>query len=219
MDFLRILEGQPLRRQVIAATCALLVPFAAIELWSESRTRLERAEEAQAQAASVATTAASYLNQYLNGLDSMASALIRHPAVIGLDRAQSERLFREVLSHQPLLLNVVLTDKSGRLQASGIPTADYGMTMTYTGQVASLEKPIISPLLTGEVSKKPTIMLAHGVRDDSGAGVGGLGLSINLTQLQTLFNAIPLPDGSVITLTDAQSRVLARSRDAERFIG
>ena len=216
---MRILEGQPLRRQVIAATCALLVPFAAIELWSEGRTRLERAEEAQAQAASVATTAASYLNQYLNGLDSMASALVRHPAVIGLDRRQSERLFGEVLRNQPLLLNVVLTDKSGRLQASGLATADYGVTMTYTGQVASLEKPLVSPLLTGELSKKPTIMLAHPVRDDGGAGVGGLGLSINLTQLQTLFTAIPLPDGSVITLTDAQSRVLARSRDAERFIG
>jgi two-component system NtrC family sensor kinase len=216
---LRILAGQPLRRQVIGATCALLIPFAAVELWSESRTRLERAEEAQAQAGSVAATAASYLNQYLNGLDSMASALVRHPAVIGLDRAQSDRLFAEVLRHQPLLLNVVLTDASGRLQGSGLPTVDRGMKMTYPGQVATLDAPIISPLVTGELSKKPTVVLAYPVRADNGAGVGGLGLSINLTELQTLFKAIPLPDGSVITLTDAQSRVLARSLDAEQFIG
>jgi C4-dicarboxylate-specific signal transduction histidine kinase len=216
---LQILAGQPLRRQVIAATCALLIPFAAIELWSESRTRQERAEEAQAQAASVAATAASYLNQYLNGLDSMASALVRHPAVMGLDQAQSDRLFAEVLKHQPLLLNVVLTDSSGHLRGSGLPATDRSVTMTYPAQVAKLDAPIVSPLVVGELSKKPTIVLAYPVHDANGVGVGGLGLSINLTELQTLFTAIPLPDGSVITLTDAKSRVLARSRDAEKFIG
>ncbi len=195
------------------------MPFAAIELWSEGRTRLERAEEAQAQAASVATTAASSLNQYLNGLDSMASALVRHPAVIGLDRAQSDRLFTEVLSHQPLLLNVALTDLGGRLQGSGLSTPDSMLKMDYPRDVVAFGKPVISQLTRGQVSGKPTVVLAYPVRGASGAVVGVLGLGINLMQLQTLFNAIPLPDGSVITLTDAKSRVLARSRDAEQFIG
>src|SRR5262245_431170 len=218
-NFLQILAGQPLRRQVIAATCVLLIPFAAIELWSENRTRQERAEEAQAQAATVAATAASYLNQYLNGLDSMASAVVRHPAVMGLDEPQSNRLFAEVLKHQPLLLNVVLTDPNGRLRGSGLPATVHQVTMTYPAQVAKTDAPMVSPLVTGELSKKPTVVLAYPVHDAVGAAVGGLGLSINLTELQTLFTAIPLPEGSVITLTDEKSRVLARSRDAEKFIG
>jgi len=216
---LRILEAQPLRRQVIAATCALLIPFAAIELWSESRTRAERADEAQAQAGSVATTAASHLNQYLNGLDSMAAALVRHPAVMARDRKQCDRLFSEALSHQPLLLNVALTDLEGRLQGSGLPTADPMMTMGYPTQVLTLGKPMISELTIGQVSKRPTVVLVYPVRDGDGTIVGALGLGINLTQLQTLFEATPLPAGSVITLTDAKSRVLARSRDAELYIG
>jgi C4-dicarboxylate-specific signal transduction histidine kinase len=37
--------------------------------------------------------------------------------------------------------------------------------------------------------------------------------------LQAVFSSISLPDQSVITLTDSASRVLVRSRDAERFIG
>ena len=203
----------------MAATCALLVPFAAFELWSENRTRAERADEAQAQAASVAATAASHLNQYLNGLDSMASALVRHPGVIALDRAQCDRLFGEVLSHQPLLLNVVLSDAAGRLQGSGLRTNDAVQTMGDPSEVVTLGKPIISQLMMGQVSKKPTVVLAYPVRDASDAVIGVLGLGLNLSQLQTLFVAIPLPAGSVITLTDAKSRVLARSRDAERFIG
>jgi C4-dicarboxylate-specific signal transduction histidine kinase len=216
---LRLLAGQPLRRQVIGATCALLIPFAAIELWSESRTRLERAQEVQAQAGSVATTAASYLNQYLNGLDSMASALLQHPAVMGFDRAPSDVLFAEVLSHHPLLLNIALVDRQGGLKGSGLPTTDRMLTMPFPTEVLRDGKPTISQLMNGQVSGKPTIALAYPVKDAAGTVGGILGLGINLTQLQTLFTAIPLPDGSVITLTDAKSRVLARSLDAEQFIG
>jgi two-component system, NtrC family, sensor kinase len=37
--------------------------------------------------------------------------------------------------------------------------------------------------------------------------------------LQTLFASVPLPAGSVVTLTDGESRVISRSHDAERYIG
>ncbi len=62
-------------------------------------------------------------------------------------------------------------------------------------------------------------MIAYPVRSAGCTIVGVLALGLNLTRLQTLFSDIPLPDGSVVTLTDAKSRVLARSHDAERYIG
>ena len=85
------------------ATCGLLIPFALAAIWSANRTRVEREEEVEQQAESVAHTSAAYLNEYLNGLDSMASALTRHPAVMTLDRESSDRLFADVLRSQPLL--------------------------------------------------------------------------------------------------------------------
>ena len=91
------------------ATCGLLIPFALAAIWSANRTRIEREEEVEQQAESVAHTSAAYLDEYLNGLDSMASALARHPAVMTLDRANSDRLFAGVLRGQPLLLNIRLT--------------------------------------------------------------------------------------------------------------
>ena len=75
----------------------------------------------------------------------------------------------------------------------------------------------MSELLTGAVSDKPTVVLGYPVRNASGAITGVLALGLNLERLETLFRGVPLPDGSVVTLTDAQSRVLARSRDAERL--
>ena len=57
------------------------------------------------------------------------------------------------------------------------------------------------------------------MRGADGPAVRVLDFGIDLSRLQTMFAGIPLPEGSVITLTDRRGLVLARSRDAERFIG
>lgn len=42
---------------------------------------------------------------------------------------------------------------------------------------------------------------------------------LDVTAVQTIIGDIPLPPGAVITITDQQSRVLARSIDAEQYVG
>ena len=204
------------------ATCGLLIPFALAAIWSANRTRVEREEEVEQQAESVAHTSAAYLDEFLNGLDSMASALTRHPAVMSLDRTTSDRLFADVLRGQPLLLNIVLADRNAALKGTGLPVrAELGpVTLPYVQAVLSSGNPVISELTTGQVSGRPTVVLAYPVRQEGHSDVVGvLALGINLGEMQTLFRDIPLPEGSVVTLTDEKSRVLARSRDADLYIG
>jgi C4-dicarboxylate-specific signal transduction histidine kinase len=218
----RILKGQPIRRQVVGITGALLVPFVIAAAWTAKLTRIEHVDELREQAGSVAVTAGAYLDQFLNGLDSMASTLARHPAVMKGDREESDRLFRAVLHDQPLLLNILLTDTDGIITGSGVPVAAGVNTVTamnHVKYVASTGKPVVSELLTGVVSRKPMVVLAYPVRDTAGSIGGVLALALNLERLETLFRGVPLPEGSVVTLTDAQSRVLARSRDAGLYIG
>ena len=81
-------------------------------------------------------------------------------------------------------------------------------------------KPIVTELTNGVVTGKPTVILAYPVRREGSDAVAGvLGIGLDLAKLQTLFSDIPLPENSVVTMTDARGRVLARSRDAERYIG
>jgi len=127
-----------------------------------------------------------------------------------------------VLRDHPLLVNILLTDSEGTIKGSGVPVGaglDKLATMDQVRQVVSSGKPVVSELLTGVVSRKPMVVLAYPVRDRAGSVGGMLALAINLERLETLFRGIPLPEGSVVTLTDAQSRVLARSRDAGVYIG
>ncbi len=208
---------------MLAATVAVLLPVALAATWSARRTRLERDVEVVEQAGSVAATAGAYLNQYLNGLDSLASALTRHPGVIALDPAQCQPLFAGVLRGQPLILNILVTDTAGRIRGSALAARSGDevspLALGYVMAVVKSGKPAVSELMTGRVSGKPTVVLAYPVRNTTDAIVGVLAFGLNVASLQTLFNDVPLPEGSVVTLFDASGRVLARSRDAERYIG
>ncbi len=207
---------------MLTVTCAILVPFIVAAAWSANLTRIEHADELTEQAGAVAATAGAYLNTYLTGLDSMASALARHPGVMALDKAQADPLFAAVLRDQPLILNIVVTDTVGAFKGTAVPTTAARvspMAMPYISQVVATGKPAVSELMQGQISGQPTVVLSYPVRDGEGRLVGVLGLGLNVTRVQTLFSDIPLPDGSVVTLSDGAGRVLARSREAELYIG
>jgi len=219
----KLLRTQPIRRQIVALTCLLFIPFGLLVAWSAARTRVERQAELQEQASAVAATAAAYLTQFLSAFDSMAAVLARHPAVVSLDRARCDELFPPILRQQPLLLNIVLSDTKGVVRGSGLHAAaglaPSVVEMPYVQDVVSSAAPVVGELTTGPASGKPTVVLAYPVFDEHGTVIGTLGLGVNLARLESVFGSIPLPEGSVITVTDYASRVLARSREPERYIG
>jgi len=219
----RFLRSLSLRRQILSLTILLLVPFVIAGFWLWNRTSDEQDQQLRDEAGSVAATAGAYLTQYLSGIDSLASALVLHPAVVSLQRDEAGRLFSEVLKHQPLLLNIVCTDRTGVIRGTGIEartTIGGTITLPYIADVVASGKPVVSELLIGAVTGKPTIIMGYPIVDGPTL-VGVLGIGLDVAHLQSLFNGVPLPGGtgSVITLTDAKSRVLARSRDADRYIG
>jgi C4-dicarboxylate-specific signal transduction histidine kinase len=216
------LRERPIRQQVAVATLSLLVPLLLAAAWSANVTRREREAEVLEQSASIAATAGAYLNQYLTGVDSMASALVRHQSVVALDGPACDRLFAEVLRAQPLVLNIALSDAQGNLRGTALPLRDAPervLSSRTVDDVFATGHPVVSELTTGVVSRRPTIILAYPVRGANEAVTGVLGIGVNLTELQTLFRDIPLPENSVVTMTDEKGRVLARSLEAERYVG
>jgi signal transduction histidine kinase len=225
---LRILSTQSIQRQVLVSTGVLLLLIALGAAWSVNRTRLERRAEVYAEAASIAATSVAYFDWYLRGVDAMASVLVRHPSVVAPNTAPCDRLFADVLRDRPLMLNVVLRAPDGTLRCSGLqaPDISLGAMDQHVEQVVSSGRPVVSGLTIDPTTHKPTVVMAYPVEggspqhaDSRPPVVGVIDFEINLPGLQTLFAGIPLPDGSVITLTDRRGLVLARSRDADRFIG
>ena len=69
--------------------------------------------------------------------------------------------------HRPLLLNILLTDQTGSVRGSGLPVSpELGPTVSlpYVHDVITNGNALISELTTGQMSGKPTVVLAYPVR-------------------------------------------------------
>ena len=218
---MRFLKRTTIRQQFVAAIAAMLAPLLAAVIWSGNRTRLERQAEVRQYAVSVATASAAHLDHYFRGLDAAAAVVVHHPGVMTLDRTCCDGLMADLIARQPLLTNAVLTARDGTLIATRYRAAvDTGrIARAWVSQVITSAAPVVSEWYTGQVSGKPVVTLGYPVRDGSGGVVGAFGLSLDLSHLQDIFNQVPLPAGSVITLMDRTGLILARNIDPERFIG
>jgi signal transduction histidine kinase len=199
----------------------MVLLMAGATIWSADRTRIERAAEVREQAETAAAAAATTLDQYFSSLDAMAAVLIRLPAVKTFNRNESNRLFAGLLRDQPLVLNVVLRDPAGLIRAAGAggDRQQPSPGMPAVADVIAAGHPLVSQLTKGPLTGKPTIIQDYPVRGEDGPVIGVVSFGLNLLRLQSVFENIPLPEGSVVTLVDQSGRVLARSRDAERYIG
>ncbi len=197
----------------------LLALLAAI-VWAGNQTRLERRTELSAQSASLAASVATSLDQYLGAAYALGSTIAQHDAVRALDPVGAQRLFASVLREQPSIVNIVLGDGSAHLLATAdSPAPPQLPVLDFVREALRGNRPVLSDLFLASSSGVPMVVLAYPVHDASGELVGLLGLALDLPRIQGAFTAIPLPLGSVVTVMDRGGRIIARSRDAERYVG
>lgn len=213
--------AQPLGRQIVILNVCLLVPVFFIIAWAARVTYREQVEQLQQEAQTMVVTVVAYLNRSMAVADGVASALILHPAVRGLDVDRLRALFPDLLRSR-MLSNLVIADAHGAVVTWARPP-DPGVSGEALGswlpRVALEGRPMVSPLLGEQSSMSHTLIFGYPVRDADRAVIGVIGLQIYLEAVQNVLATIPLPEGSVVTLTDERSVVLARSHDSAKFVG
>ena len=80
-------------------------------------------------------------------------------------------------------------------------------------------RPALSDFLIGATSGRPAVVVGYPVPGPAGQVGGVLGIAIDLVALGRVFAIVPLPQGSVITVTDREGRILARTLEAEKYVG
>jgi signal transduction histidine kinase len=210
-----------LQRQLAVAIALLLVPVLAAAIWSGTSTFRERANELGDQSRVVAYTTAAYISRELAYLDGTGANLVANPGVQTLDRPLSEDLLRRITAGHPMIACIDLVRRSGDVVAhamvsSGIeltmPTRDWAEPVFRTGARS------VSPLYVA-ASGARYVVLGYPVRDATDQVIGALGFFVDLKTIQDSLGAIPVPDGSVVTVADHDGRMLARSQEADRYVG
>ena len=212
--------SQPLLRQLLIVVLLLLVPVLAAAMWYGKQAFDERVADISEQAVVASTTTAAYLSRYLGSFDLMAMVLTEHPGVRNLDAAAVSDLFTRTRPKEPALLSMELVNADGRVVANASDPAlhtearaDWADTVIATGRRA------VFPLQTDANAHLHFVLVGHPVTNQEGAVVGALGFRVGLRFIQALFDRLPLPDGSVVTVTDQNGTIITRTGDAERYVG
>lgn len=212
--------AQSLRRQFVIAILLLLVPVLGAALWSGLITFRERTDELGAEARVVALTTAAYVNRDLVSLDQAASGITINQAVRTFDRLEATKLFERLILGRPAILQIDLVGRGGEILASLENSAEVvAKEGAWTSEVFERGKRVVSPMQITPEARLRYIVVGYPVNDEAGKTVAVLEFFLNLQSLQNAFAALPLPNGSVVVISDDRNRILARSADAERYVG
>jgi diguanylate cyclase (GGDEF)-like protein/PAS domain S-box-containing protein len=86
-------------------------------------------------------------------------------------------------------------------------------------QVYATKKFTVGPPYLGPVTRRTVSVLAQPLFDHAGDMTGTIQMPIDLAKFRVIPGADKLPDSTIISVIDAAGVLVARSRDAEHFVG
>jgi signal transduction histidine kinase len=215
--------AQPLRRQVFFFIVILTILVYVAIGYGARLTYNEHVRQLAAETGTMAATVVVYVNRNLETADAVAGTASRHPSMQSLEpSAATEVLLPLVTGPNALLNNALMADAEGRPLAWARPpdaAVEGSLDPSLLKAVATTGKILVSPMLGKAGDPVHAIVLGYPIVSSTNTIVGVLGLSVHLEALERVLASIPLPPGSVVTLTDANSVVVARSLEATQYVG
>jgi signal transduction histidine kinase len=213
--------AQPLRRQVFFIVVILTILVYLAIGYGARLTYDEHVRQLAAETRTMAATVAVYVNRHLDTADAVAETASRHPSMRALDPSAAAEVLAPLVTNGGLLHNALMADAEGAPVAWATPpdpAVEGTLDRAWLKSVAMTGKTLISPMLGKAGDAAHAIVLGYPIVLDAKV-VGVLGLSVHLEALERVLASIPLPPGSVVTLTDENSVVVARSLDAAAYVG
>ena len=207
----------PLRRQLFLAIPLLLVPVVGAAIWSVLETRRERMADLGAEAEAVGRTIAAYLARDAAIVDQAAAQIAATPELRAFDPAGLAELFARVDTRSETLAGFSLVRIDGTVVAAeGI--APEPPNDDWSGASAASSRRVVLTMRTSPGGGR-LIPFVYPIPDESGRVVAALTVAAGVPRIQEVFGSIPLPEGGVVTVSERDGAIIARSADPRRFVG
>jgi signal transduction histidine kinase len=208
---------QPLRRQLFVFILLLLAPVLAAGVWSGYVTYGERVADLNEQTRVTAVSLAETISREVTAYDRLSRNLDGRRLIDGPDPGEALRVVRRMQNERPGLLDLSIR----RLSGDEVARADTSTELSQASWVDAIARTgakVVAPA-SDDAAAVSRWVFAYPLRGEGGALVGAAGFLIGVQELQDAYASAPLPPGSVISITDANGRLLSRSVDAERYVG
>ena len=221
--FIRGLSALPIRVQLVLLVLAVGLPSLAVigyGAWASSQHDLDVASQTSA---SIAQVTAANTERFLARGEHILATLADRPQVRAVDARNCDAFLADVPRYEPQYANLGLIDLGGHVicsalaQPGGQPADVSGST--WFRAVRDRAAFVVGAPFIGPITHKWVSVLAYPVLGTGGAVAGYLALPIDLTAFAGFATDAELPAGSVVSIIDADGVIVARSIDAQRWVG
>jgi len=218
-------HGPSIQLRLLLLVMAAALPALLFSVFQARTTSAVERDNAEQRALQLARRIATRVDDHVNTVDALLVSLTR---TVRTDEAGE--------AHNDSLLSSVSRDLGTRFLNLSVATAD-GWVVGLSNAVGSRGRHIsvkdrdyfreamarrglgIGRPMIGRVSHEYSIALGRAILDRNGKAIGTVAASTLLDQLQDILIPNDLPRGAVVTLTDADGTVIARTEDADAWIG
>ena len=199
--------------------CILLVSG---QFWA-GREALDAARDAREnEVLGVARTTASALEQFLSIARRSTSSLAWRQGAALLTPEGCNDAVGALGDAFPFFPNLFVVDSAGVLQCSAAGMPDDPLSVadrTWFRRIVESESFAVGEPVTGRVSDVWVVVAGSPILDEEGHFRGAVAGSIELLRLEEILNERGPVMGELVTITTDQGVVVARSVDAERWVG
>ena len=214
------------RSLLFVLALGILLPMTLLVVYLINHQYTQGQRQAENEALRLAQLTADTAQTFLEDARGVLKTLAQRPQMVAKATGSSpdcDPIFSSFKEFYPQLSNMSLSTPEGFLVCSSLaqpgnkplPVAD----MAWFKQVYERQRFVVGPILYGPINKSWISVLAEPVRDAGGTMVGALQTPIDLLKFRLMPAAEKLPPQIFIVIFDSQGTILARSREATRFVG
>jgi HAMP domain-containing protein len=215
------LHAMPIRNQLLLIVLIAALPAAGIMISSGFAQRAKDISDARAETQKLATIIAAEQRSRMASAEQLLTTLARLPDVRNRRASQVEPLLRDLLKFHTRYSNIFITDLSGAVVASAVPSKT-PLNMSdrrYFRRALTSRQLSSGEFLVSRFTGKSVLTLAYPYSDDKGAVAGVIVLGFDLDYYKHLIGDSVLPAGKGYLLLDHRGVILARSVNPEPYVG
>lgn len=208
-------------RRLFLLVALALLPAVAIQAYNELDLRRSRENEVRDLALRQAQLAASELNQILEGVRNLLTAVAEVPAVRGFAAAACAAYIADLQSKVPHLLTIVAVDLDGRIRCRH-PPASPGLNVAdrfYFREPLATGRFVVGTYTVSRITGEASLPVSLPLLDEAGRAIGVIAAGVDIDWLNAHLRERTVTQGGSVTIADREGVIVAREPFPERFVG
>lgn len=197
-----------------------VLPTAGIYIYSAWGSLYLEREHSQGDLARVLQGVAFEHESGVAGTRQLLITLSRLPDVQKLNIHATDRIFKDLLKHNPLYANIFILDAEGMIISSAVPftRTDLSKRKYFQDAMKSMDFSAGEGVV-GVAMKRPTFHFAYPIADERGRFNGVVAVAIDLSLFGDRLSMAKLPEGSHLFVTDHSGTILFLYPDGKPSFG